>query len=154
MLKSRLMLVMALACAMPLARSYAAEQKWLRAASQHFELCTTENESKARAALEHFEAVRAYFLAVIHAPGAPGEPIRMVAFRSEGDFTQYRPLGSEYAKAFSRTRGVSNYIVVMNLNKELYEQGFREYVRMVLDNSAAALPYWLRMGLGEYYATL
>ena len=114
----------------------------------------TENDAKARAALDHFEAVRAYFLKAVRASGPPGEPLRIVAFRSEGEYRPYRPPGMDFARAFSQTVGIRGSIVMMNLAAENYEQGFREYVRMVLSDSAAAFPYWLRTGLNEVYATL
>jgi tetratricopeptide (TPR) repeat protein len=154
MFRNRYTLTIILACLLPVGRCLAAEQKWLRAASQNFELYTTENEAKARAALDHFEAVRAYFLKAVRASGPAGEPIRIVAFRSEGDYLPYRPPGMDFARAFSQTGGVRSSIVMMNLASETYEQGFREYVRMVLSDSAAAFPYWLRTGLTEVYATL
>lgn len=154
MFRNKYYLTIILACLLPLARSFAAEQKWLRAASPNFELYTTENEARARAALDHFEAVRAYFLKAVRASGPAGEPIRIVAFRSEGDYLPYRPPGMDFARAFSQTGGVRSSIVMMNLASETYEHGFREYVRMVLSDSAAALPYWLRTGLTELYATL
>ena len=103
MFRNKYILTIILACLLPVARSFAAEQKWIRAASANFELYTTENDAKARAALDHFEAVRAYFLKAVRAGGPPGEPLRIVAFRSEGEYRPYRPPGMDFARAFSQS---------------------------------------------------
>ncbi len=71
--------------------SFAADAKWVHATSEHFDLYTTESEGDAKAALQHLESVRLYFLASTHAKDPGGQPVRIVAFRSLGDYSKYRP---------------------------------------------------------------
>ncbi len=73
MFRDRYTLAIILACLLPLCRSLAAEKRWLRATSEHFELYTTEDKAKARAALVQFEAARTSFFTrfeLIILPGA------------------------------------------------------------------------------------
>jgi hypothetical protein len=134
--------------------AFAADQKWIHATSANFDMYAAESDSDARAALMHLEAVRAYFLAATHSKDPGSQPVRIVAFRSESDFSRYRPaeVGPVHVYAFSG--GAPASIVVLGLKPEIYEQIFREYCQMVLDASAPTLAYWFRAGLAEVYSTL
>jgi hypothetical protein len=136
------------------AHAFAADQKWVHATSVNFDMYAAESDSDARAALLHLEAVRAYFLAATHSKDPGGQPVRIIAFRSESDFSKYRPAeaGSLHIYAFAGNTPAT--IVVLGLKPEMYEQIFREYCQMVLDASAPSLAYWFRAGLAEVYSTL
>ncbi|HVY93644.1 MAG TPA: hypothetical protein VHA14_12870 [Bryobacteraceae bacterium] len=132
---------------------FAAEPKWIHATSAHFDLYTNESEGAAKSALQHFEAVRAYFLGATHSKDPGGQSVRIIAFHSNGDYAKVRPPEFGEAKAFARP-GQPAVIVAESLKPENYEHIFREYTQLVFDEYSSSLPYWLRAGLSELYSTL
>lgn len=147
-------LILLLSCALPSARTFAADTKWLHATSAHFDMYAAEGEGDPKAALLHLESVRAYFLAATHSNDPGGQAVRVVVFHSEGDFTKYRPTEAGAARVFTQWGAAPATIVALGLKPEIYEQVFREYTQLVLDESAPTLPYWFRAGLSEIYSTL
>ena len=147
-------ITMALASLLPLASCFAADIKLVKAVSDHFELYTTENEAAAKAALEHFETVRAYLLKATNAQDPFAAPVRIVGFKSFGEFSSYNIKRDPGAKAFSEAGPARATIVMSGLKKEMYEYGVREYATLLLDRTAPKLPYWLKLGFSELYCTL
>ncbi len=148
------MIALALAGALPLASSFAADTKMVKAVSDHFELYTTDNEALAKPALEHFETVRAYLLKATNAQDPFAAPVRIVGFKSFGEFGAYNTKHDPGVNAFSQASPARVTIVMSGLKKEMYEYGVREYVTLLLDRTAPKLPYWLKLGFGELYCTL
>jgi len=137
----------------PAGRLAAADAKWVHASSAHFEVYAAQSESEVRAALQHLEVVRAFFLNSTHSQDPGGQPVRVVVFQSEGDSAKYRP--SEYGAVSAYSiPGTPATIVSVGLKPESYEHIFREYCQLVLDQSAPKIPYWLRSGLAQFYSTL
>lgn len=134
------------------AHTFAAD-KWIHATSGHFDMYAAENEADARAALQHLEAVRAFFVTSTHSQDPGGQPVRIVVFHSEGDFNKYRPAEYVAANAFP-IAGDHATIVALGLKPAMYEKIFQEYCQLVMDESASRLPYWLRAGLAQFYSTL
>ncbi len=143
-----------LACLVPLASSFGADIKLLKAVSDHFEVYTTDNEAAAKAILEQFEPVRSYLLKATGSTDPAAEPIRLFDFKSGGDFGTYKPKGAGDIAAFSRKAGDRVAIVVSGFKQEAQEAAMREYVTLVLNHSAPKLPYWLKLGFTELYCTL
>ena len=147
-----LCLLAILSLSLPSARLFAAD-KWTHATSAHFDMYADESEADMRAALQHLEAVRAFFLNATHSQDPNGQPVRIVAFHSEGDFNNFKP--AEYVMASAYTLpGPPVTIVSKGLKPDSYERIFLEYCQMVLDQSAPQLPYWIRAGLAQFYSTL
>jgi hypothetical protein len=136
------------------ARGFAADAKWIHATSEHFDLYTAESEGDAKAALQHLEAVRAYFLAATHSKDPGGQAVRIIAFHAASDYAKYRPEEVGSAKAYAQAGAVPATIAAASLKPEMYEQIFREYAQLVMDESSPSLPYWLRAGLADLYSTL
>jgi hypothetical protein len=113
-----------------------------------------DGEGDPKAALNHLEAVRAYFLGATHSQDPGGQSVRLVAFHSEGDFAKFRPADVGSARAYAQQGAVPATIAVLGLKPEMYEQVFQEYAQLVLDESAPSLPYWFRAGLAAVYSTL
>jgi hypothetical protein len=148
-------MTLALASLFPLASSSAAGTKMVKAVSDHFELYTTDNDAAAKAALTHFETVRAYVLLAFHAQDPFGTPVRLVGFKSAGEYEPYSPKGRDLAsKAFSETGAEHVTIVISTLKKEDYQYGVREYMKAFLIKIAPTMPYWLRTGFAELYCTV
>jgi hypothetical protein len=148
-------MALALASLFPLAISFAADTRMVKAVSGHFELYTTDNDAAAKAALTHFETVRGYVLHAFHANDPFGAPVRLVGFKSAGEYEPYNPKNSDLAsKAFSKAGAERLTIVMATLRKEDYQYGVREYVTAFLDKVAPTMPYWLRSGFAELYCTV
>jgi hypothetical protein len=144
---------------LPVARLAAADAKWLHVTSAHFDMYTSESEGDAKSALQHLEATRGYLIAATHFHDPGGQPVRIVAFKSEGDYGKYRPQEASGAKVYSLAAATTPaptpaMIVSAGLKADMYEQLFREYVQLVLDDVAPTLPYWFRAGLASVYSTL
>jgi hypothetical protein len=147
-------ITLALTSLLPLASSFAADTKLVKAVSDHFELYTTDNEAAATAALTHFETVRGYLLKATGGQDPFAAPVRIVGFKTPGEFNSHQPAGVSAGKAFSEANAERVTIVLSGLKPEMYQYGVREYVRLLLDRTNAKMPYWLRLGLTELYCTL
>ncbi|HUP02438.1 MAG TPA: hypothetical protein VMU19_00520 [Bryobacteraceae bacterium] len=148
-------IVLTLASLLFPASSFSAETKLLKAVSDHFELYTTDNEGAAKAALDHFESVRQFMLSSLHAPDPFPQPVRLVAFKSGGDFFSYTPRDVDPGRrAFSESNASTTTILLSSTKKEAYEYGVREYVSLLFSKLAPQLPYWFNLGLSELYSTL
>jgi hypothetical protein len=148
-------MTLALASLVPLASSFAAETKLVKAVSDHFELYTTDNDAAAKAALTHFETVRGYLLKSLHAQDPFTVPVRIVGFKSAAEYTSNLPKGGDLtSKAFSTMAGDRAEIAMSSMKKEDYQYGVREYAGLLLGRLAPKMPYWLKMGFSEFYSTL
>lgn len=134
----------------------AADAKWLHLSSPHFDMYSAESEGDSKAALQHLEGTRAYFLGATHFKDPFGtQSVRVVAFHADGDFAKYRPAEVGSAKVWSVAAGSAPAtIAVSGLKPEVYDLLVREYTQLVLDDSARGLPYWFRAGMASVYSTL
>ena len=148
-------IMLALASLFPLVSSRAADTKFVKAVSDHFELYTTDNQAAAKAALTHFETVRGYLLRAINAEDPFAAPVRIVGFKSPGEYGPYIPRNGDLSsKAFSIADPERVTIVMSSLKPETYQYGVHEYVSLVFARVAPKMPYWLRLGFSELYSTL
>jgi hypothetical protein len=147
-------ITLALTSLLPLASSFAADTKLVKAVSDHFELYTTDNEAAATAALTHFETVRGYLLKVTGGQDPFAAPVRIVGFKTPGEFNSHMPAGVTATKAFSEANAERVTIALASLKPEMYQYGAREYVTLLLNRTNPKMPYWLRLGLSELYCTL
>ncbi len=127
--------------------------KWIHANSAHFDMYSAGNEADTRAALQHLEAVRGYFLSATHSQDPGGQPVRIIDFQSAGEYEKYRPAEYAGSDAFSQA-GAPATIVAVGLKPQMYEKIFQEYCELVMDESAPKVPFWLRAGLAQFYSTL
>lgn len=148
------LLTVTLLTLLPCERLAAADAKWLHLGSAHFDLYTSESESDAKAALVHLETTRAYFLATTRFHDPAGKTVRIVAFRADADYSKYKPDEIRTSRAYGLAGVGQPTIVVAGLKPEVWEQIFREYAQLVLDDSAPTLPYWFRSGLAAVYSTV
>jgi len=148
-------ITLALASLLPLASSFAADAKLVKAVSDHFELYTTDNEAAAKAAITHFETVRGYLLKAFHSDDPFSKPVRIVGFRSPGEYGPYIPRNGDLnGKAFAEASADQVTIAMAGLKPADYQFGVRDYVMLLLNRTAPKMPYWLRMGFSELYCTL
>src|SRR3984885_12155160 len=95
-----------------------AAEQWIKLQTPHFELYTTAGEKKGREAILYFEQVRSFFLQSSPSKRAPEFPVRIVAFRSEGQYKPYRMSESAYAY-YTQSRN-RDYIVMQDISSENY----------------------------------
>ena len=150
-----------------------AAQKWLRLSTPNFELYTDGSEASGRDILLYFEQVRAFFLPTLRALGLQEKPVRVVDFRSPGEYGLYCPsslwqcnldtaclepfvpINSPYSgcqnqashPAFSLSGPARDFIVMTHELKRAGPSGWSEHVRVSLDASGVKLPAWLKNGL-------
>ena len=133
-------------------RSPGAEPAWLRAATPNFELFTTDGEKRARDAIIYFEQVRAFFVNTAANLVLPAYPVRIVGFRSEKEFSPYRP----FAGVAGLYHGGAHHdtIVMQGLAPALYPVAVHEYVHLILRHGNVKAGAWLQEGLAELYSTM
>jgi tetratricopeptide (TPR) repeat protein len=129
-----------------------AAEQWTKLETPHFELYTTAGEKKGREAILYFEQVRSFFLQASPSKHAPEFPVRIVAFRSEGQYKPYRM--SESAVAYYAHSSDRDYIVMQDISSEHYPAAIHEYTHLVIQHAGLKLPVWLNEGWADLYSTL
>jgi tetratricopeptide (TPR) repeat protein len=139
------------ALALTVLSATAGDQPWLRVASPNFEVFTAARERAARETIQHFEEVRAFFLAATGLQPFAGAPVRIVFFQSERDYEPYRV--SEGAAAYACGAIGQAEIVMGSSTPEQARLATHEYFH-ILVKPFQRLPVWLNEGGAEVYSTL
>lgn len=126
--------------------------EWIKITSPNFELFTTAGERTGKAAIRHFEQVRAFFLEFLQIQSKSVNRIRLVGFSSEKEYQPYRP--SAAAAAFYLPTSDRDYIVMERLDQSFYKVAVHEYVHLILKHADATPPPWLNEGMAEFYSTM
>jgi tetratricopeptide (TPR) repeat protein len=124
---------------------------WLRLTTPNFELFTDAGDQQGRQAMIRLERIRSVFGGASGVKPVP-RPVRVFVFKSEREFRAFRP--SESATGFFQGGPDRNYIAMHGATGETLRGIHHEYVHMVLNHSAAALPQWFEEGLAEFYSTI
>ena len=130
----------------------AAETRWIKIETPHFEMYTTAGERSARDTLRYFEQVRTFFSQTLVHPLEETGRVRIVAFSSEKEYQPYRP--SEFAIAYYHETARHDYIVMNHTGAETFPVATHEYVHLVARHSNLKLPPWINEGLAELYSTI
>ncbi|MEP7363872.1 MAG: hypothetical protein ABI972_11500 [Acidobacteriota bacterium] len=142
-------LLAALVC---LAGIACAEEKWTYVATPNFEVYTTSGAGDAKGALKRFELVRDFFSQVLGLTPQTGTPVRLIAFNSEKEFAPYKP--NEVAAAFYLPGLDRDFIVVGDLDNNLWPIATHEYVHLLMKYSGMRVPVWLNEGTAELFSTM
>ena len=134
------------------AGSAAAKNEWIRITSANFELYTTAGEKRGRSTIEHFEAIRQFFLDVTGATEFSDQPVRIIGFRSKKEYAPYSP--NEVAAAFYTSSRARDYIVMSGLSSREYPAAVHEYMHLIQRHSGKKYALWMNEGLAELYETL
>lgn len=129
-----------------------ADEQWNRMATKHFEMYTTNDADHATAALQVFEQVRSFFVQSNQAAGVPDLPVKIIAFRSEGEYARYRLNPGAFAYYLHNYK--HDYIVMQDINPEHYPAVIHEYTHLIVEHSGWKLPLWLNEGWAEVYSSL
>lgn len=128
---------------------YAAEARWIRLRSAHFEMYTTASERDARETLKYFEQVQSFFQQGMgRIPGT----VRIVAFHSRKEYEPYKL--NNFATAFYHGTDTTDEIVLSEAGGDVFPVAVHEYVHLVTKHMGMRLPPWLNEGMAELYSTL
>jgi tetratricopeptide (TPR) repeat protein len=144
--------VSAILLALAAAHLAAADPKWIRMKSEHFEMYSGAGERATRDTLKSFEQVRSFFQEAIGIKEDKPIPVRLVAFNSEKEYAPYRP--NEAAVAYYMPGADRDTIVISHTGIEAHPMAVHEYTHLVLEHSGLTLPPWLNEGLAEIFSTL
>ncbi len=128
-------------------------EKWTVARSSHFEIYVQAGDKTAQQALTWFEQLRGFFkqnglwIAGFSDQGRPA--LRVVAFRSEQEYAEYRL--RPFADAYYASDGNSDYILLGMLR---FDVAAHEYAHYVVHLGGVHLPACFREGLSEFFSTL
>lgn len=129
----------------------AGPQKWLRVKSERFEVLTSDSERRAKDLLLEFERVQGFFEQSMGRAVRPDVPLRIVLFKNEKEFQEYRP--GEVAAAYYLPGADADYIVMHNSGGGRI--AIHEFVLLLVKHSyRKQLPVWLNEGFAELYSTM
>ncbi|MGA8596473.1 MAG: hypothetical protein WB676_17325 [Bryobacteraceae bacterium] len=129
-----------------------AAEHWISLTTPHFEMYTTNGAKQGTEALEVFEQVRSFFLKISPTNKAADARLRIIAFKSEKEFSPYRPNDGAFAY-YQRSRQ-RDYIVMEDIRAEHYPTAIHEYTHLIVENAGLKLPVWLNEGLADLYSSL
>ncbi len=134
------------------AHLFAADPKWIRMKSEHFEMYSSAGERATRDTLKSFEQVRAFFQQSIPMKDTRPIPVRLVAFNSEKEYAPYKP--NEVAIAYYSPGAERDTIVMSHTGVEAHQVAVHEYTHLVMEHAGLSLPPWMNEGLAEIFSTL
>jgi tetratricopeptide (TPR) repeat protein len=131
---------------------------WTRVRSARFELLSDGGPAEAlsaAAALARFDRVLERLVPRRRAD--PGDPIVVLAFADEGDFSRYAPRQGGEPRAVDGffQGGTARCYIAFNLRGERadpYDALYHEYAHLALNRFLPAQPAWVAEGLAELYA--
>jgi tetratricopeptide (TPR) repeat protein len=136
----------------PMSTHAAPAPAWRLTRSGHFEIYSQSSDQRARAMLEWFEQLRAFFEQQRGWTADAATPVRVIVFASEQEYQPYR-LRSASDAYYVGTRS-QNYIVMATDDPAHFGLAAHEYAHLVMHTSGEQLPPWLKEGLAEFFATL
>ncbi len=137
-----------IACVLPLS---AAEQ-WLKLTTPHFEMYTTNGQTKAVEALRTFEEARGFFEENSPTKTAPDVPVRIIAFKSDKEYKPYSI--NQGGAAYYQPGHKRDYIVMQELGPAYNPAAIHEYTHLFIEHIGLKLPLWLNEGLADVYSSL
>ncbi len=129
----------------------AVQAEWLRVSSPNFELFTDAGEKAGREVVGRLEQIRQVFRDIGGHWKTSPLPVRAYLFASGQEYQRYRPTPT--SRGFFHGGLERNLIVMQALGAATARVAFHEYVHLVLNHTAAALPRWLEEGTAEFYST-
>ena len=129
---------------------------WTLAQSSHFEVFSQTTDQTAPKALLWFEQMRVFFsqdgLQIVKFNDQSKPPLRIIGFRSEKEYDEYRL--RPFANAYFASDGGRDYIVASSLQSTQFRVAAHEYSHYVSHTSGLKVPTCLEEGLAEVFSTL
>jgi tetratricopeptide (TPR) repeat protein len=149
-------LVFALSLAAGVAR--AAEDVWVKAATDHFTILTPAGEHVARKWAIELEQFRRGLQAAVPVPVERLRPVTVVLFKNKRDMESFAPLEKgkpvKIGGFFVRANDINTIMLgVARNDRETRHVIFHEAVHWHLSAREGYMPLWLAEGLAEVYAT-
>ena len=119
----------------------APDLSWRLVRSQHFEIYAQASDQSARAILQHFEQLRAFFQQQSEWKVAPS-PVRVIVFASPAEYQPYRLRAT--ADAYYVGSDEQNYIVMAGADPQGLAAAAHEYTHLILRATPLELPPGLR----------
>lgn len=129
-----------------------ADPKWIHIQNENFQIYSSAKESETRAAFNHFERVRSFFVQMTGAPPANPVPVFVIVFGSEKEYEPFRL--NEFAIAYYSGRADRDYIVIGKTGEQAAKIVTHEYAHLVIKHMGLTLPPWLNEGLAELFSTV
>ena len=133
-----------------------AQDRWTLAQSPHFEVFSQNSDQSAAKALLRFEQMRTFFiqdgLHIVAFDDRNKPPLRVIGFRSEKEYAEYRI--RPFAGAYYASDGARDNIIMASLQPAQDSVAAHEYFHYVLHSSGLKLPACLQEGLAEVFSTL
>jgi tetratricopeptide (TPR) repeat protein len=134
------------------------EEKWVKAATEHFTILTPAGEPLARKWAIEFEQFRRGLQAAVPVPVERLRPVTVVLFKENRAMAPYAPLENgrpvRIGGFFVRANDVNTIMLSVARNDtETRRVIFHEAVHWHLSAREGFMPLWLAEGLAEVYAT-
>jgi len=154
----RLLLILFLGQPLPVAYAKSNEPHWIRIHSSHFSILTDADITKAQEAVVRFEQLRAVFgqLLMKTRLNIP-EPIDIIAFRSNEEFSKVAPAAPDPAIARGAffLPGDDRVYFVLDLSKGDSWRGIsRQFAQFFLNYNYPPAQPWFDAGFTEYFSSL
>lgn len=130
----------------------AAETRWVKLTTPHFELYTTAGEKNGRDAVVYFEHVRSFFLQAGIVKRIPDTPVRIIAFHSEKEYKPYQV--RDFTPAYYMQGQSGDYIVMQSVTPDQYQVAIHEYAHLVVKHTKLRIPLWLNEGIADLFSSL
>ncbi|MGC4053382.1 MAG: tetratricopeptide repeat protein [Paludibaculum sp.] len=130
----------------------AADPAWRRLESGRWTLYTDLREKDGTQVLMQLLEMNSVFSAVTSPVPETAPPVRILAFRSRGDFQPFQHGSANHGLFQSGSE--FDYIVLLDAGEETLRAGRHELVHRAMNYSSFMLPAWLEEGLAEYFSTL
>lgn len=127
---------------------------WRLTRSEHFEVYAQAGDQRARAILDWFEKLRAFFQQPGWTAGSTprSSRVRVIVFASAVEYQPYRVRAT--ADAYYVSSGDQEFIVLPGSDAKSFRIAAHEYAHLVLRAAGSQAPPWLTEGLAEVYSTL
>jgi tetratricopeptide (TPR) repeat protein len=129
----------------------AAETRWVRLRSPHFELFSDAGAGSGREVLRRMEQIRHVFETRTQRQNLTPLPIRIFVFRSDADFQQFQI--NENAAGYYQAGTSRDYIAMQVAGVDLYRVVFHEYAHLLMRHAGVPIPVWFNEGTAEVYST-
>jgi Flp pilus assembly protein TadD len=129
----------------------AAEDRWIRLNSSHFEVFTNAGTGAGRDVLRRFEQIRHLFESRTGRGSLTPLPVRVFVFRSESDFHPYQV--NRNAAGYYQAGHARDYIAMQAVGVDIYRVVYHEYTHLLLRHAGYQVPAWFNEGTAELFST-
>lgn len=130
----------------------AAEDIWVKYASENFVIYTASSSAKAEKVLRHLERVRRAYALMLDAELGGESPVNVLLFRSQKEYLEFAPTKTSngfYTQALGR-----DFIGIADFNEYVERTLNHEYFHLYARHKGFDWPTWANEGFADYFSTL